>query len=147
MAQVRAQKGNSLGTHRSNMWSSLLAMSHPPKLPERKRSFVFSACSWLLLLLWDSKNKASFESVFILRCVFSSSLIQYWTSKKRWDTTDFPVAFTTKVPRRVWKKPVDIIYSISCFKQNLSWSWIRLAMVLSSWVWMKVCQPLSTCAV
>lgn len=41
--------------------SSLLAVSHPPELPERKRSFVFSACSWLSLLLGDRKNKASFD--------------------------------------------------------------------------------------
>lgn len=76
--------------------SSLLAVSHPPKLPERKRSFVFSACSWLLLLLllWVRKNKASFDSVFIFRCIFFSCLIQYLTSIKHWDTIDFPTTFT-----------------------------------------------------
>lgn len=76
--------------------SSLLAVSHPLKLPERKRSFVFSAFSWLLLLLWDRKNKASFDSVFIFRWIFSSCLIQCLASIKLCDTTDFPTTFTDR---------------------------------------------------
>lgn len=76
--------------------SSLLAVSHPLKLPERKRSFIFSAFSWLLLLLWDRKNKAFFDSVFIFRLIFSSCLIQYLTSIKHCDASDFPTTLTDR---------------------------------------------------
>lgn len=69
-----------------------------------------------------AKTRHHLTMFLFLDAFFSSSLSQYLTSKKHWDTTDFPAAFTDQIPRSVWKEPVDVVCPISCLKQNSSWN-------------------------
>lgn len=92
----QGSKANLLNADRSSMQRVhyLLWVTHP-SCQREKDLLYFLPAPGSCCCCETGKTKHPL-TVFIFRCVYSSCLIQYLTSIKQWDTTDFSTTFTDR---------------------------------------------------